>query len=147
MFRFLESFYYKFRNRLNVICCCFCNKDFFMSNPFISKARLKLAKNQANATQHPEAKLLLFENYSHSLSTLSSNHNMAYSKKKQKSKCVCIHEIVRLIIIKMKINMKKRLHRHNINRPRSRHRHKYSKYEKCLTMVMRTCIRQHLVNI
>ena len=29
---------------------------------------LKLAKNQANAKQHPEAELLLFENYSHSLS-------------------------------------------------------------------------------
>ena len=25
---------------------------------------LKFAKNQANAMQHPEAKLLLFENYS-----------------------------------------------------------------------------------
>ena len=27
------------------------------------KARLKLAKNQANSKQHPEAELLLFENY------------------------------------------------------------------------------------
>ena len=68
-------------------------------------------------------------------------------KNKQKSKCVCIHEIVRLIIIKMKINMKKRSERHNVNRPRSRHRDKYSTYEKCFTMVMLTCIRQHLVNI
>ena len=68
-------------------------------------------------------------------------------KNKQKSKCVCIHEIGRLIIIKMKINMKKRSHSYNVNRPRSRHRHKYSTYEKCLTMVMLTCITQHLVNI
>ena len=29
---------------------------------------LKLSKNQADANQHPEAELLLFENYSHSLS-------------------------------------------------------------------------------
>ena len=32
-------------------------------NTFISNARLKLAKNQANTKQHPEAKLLLFQNY------------------------------------------------------------------------------------
>ena len=35
-------------------------------------ARLKLAKIQANTKQHPKAELLLFENYSHPLSTLSS---------------------------------------------------------------------------
>ena len=34
----------------------------FNSNTFISKARLKLAKNQANAKQHPETELSLFEN-------------------------------------------------------------------------------------
>ena len=39
---------------------------FFISNIFISNARLKLAKNQANAKQHPKAELLLLENYSHS---------------------------------------------------------------------------------
>ena len=40
---------------------------FFISNTFVSKARLKLAKNQANAKQHPEARFLLFnENYSYS---------------------------------------------------------------------------------
>ena len=43
---------------------------FFISNTFTSNARLKLAKNQANAKQHPETKLLLFENYSHSSFTL-----------------------------------------------------------------------------
>ena len=48
---------------------------------FISNARLKLAKNEANAMQHHETELWLFENYSHSSSTLSSNNNMAYSKK------------------------------------------------------------------
>ena len=31
---------------------------------------LKLTKNQANAKQHPEVKLLLFENYSRSSSTI-----------------------------------------------------------------------------
>ena len=42
---------------------------FFISNTFISNARLKLAKNQAKAKQHPEAELLLSENFSFSLST------------------------------------------------------------------------------
>ena len=41
----------------------------------MSNAKLKLAKIQANAKQDPQAKLLLFENYSHSSSTLSSKNN------------------------------------------------------------------------
>ena len=45
---------------------------FYISKIFISNARLKLAKNQADAKQHSEAELWLFENYSHSSSTLSS---------------------------------------------------------------------------
>ena len=45
---------------------------FYISNPFISHTRLKLAKNQVKAKQHPEARLLLFENYSLASSTLSS---------------------------------------------------------------------------
>ena len=53
----------------------------FLSNNFISNARLKLGKNQANAKQHPEAELLLFENYSHSSSMLSSKNDRRYSKK------------------------------------------------------------------
>ena len=53
----------------------------FISNTFISKARLKLAKYQANAKQYPEVELLLFENYSHSLYTLSFKNNRKYSKK------------------------------------------------------------------
>ena len=43
--------------------------------------------------------------------------------------------------------MKNRSHRFHINRPRSRHRHKYSKYEVCLTMIMLTCIKQHVSDI
>ena len=54
---------------------------FSISNTFISKARLKLARNQANAKQHPEAEL---ENYSHSSSTLLSKNNWIYSKKQAK---------------------------------------------------------------
>ena len=57
------------------------NTRFFISNTLISNARLKLAKNQAYAKQHPEAELLLFEHYSHFSSTLLSKNNRIYSKK------------------------------------------------------------------
>ena len=53
---------------------------FFIRNPFISNGKLKLAKNQANAKQHPEADLLLFENYSHSSFILSSKNKSTYKK-------------------------------------------------------------------
>ena len=92
----------------------------FICNTFISNATLKLAKNQANAKHKPEAELLLFENYSHSSSTLSSKNNRTYSKKKQKNKCLCIHEIIWFVVMKMKMKMKNRSHRYDINRPRPR---------------------------
>ena len=53
---------------------------FFISSTFISNVRLKLAKNQGNAKQQPEAELLLFEFFSHSSFTLSSKNNRRYSK-------------------------------------------------------------------
>ena len=40
------------------------NDTLFYKQHFISNTRLKLAKNQAKAKQHPEAEVLLFENYS-----------------------------------------------------------------------------------
>ena len=42
---------------------------------FCSVIRLKFAKTQARAKQHPKAELLLFENYSLSSSTLSSTND------------------------------------------------------------------------
>ena len=74
-----------------------------------------MAKNQANDKQHPEAELLLFENYSHSSSTLSSKNNRTYPENQQKNNYILIHEIIRLIIMKMKI--KDGSHRYDINRP------------------------------
>ena len=79
---------------------CLDKSRFFKSNTFISKVWLKLAKNQANAKQHPEAELLQFEIYSHSSSSLSSKNIGQILQNKQKNKCVCIHEIIRLIITK-----------------------------------------------
>ena len=60
----------------------------------ISNARLKLAENQAKTKQHPEAELLLFENYSLSSSTLSFKNNRRYSKKCRKIRCVCFNEVL-----------------------------------------------------
>ena len=101
----------------------------------------KSAKNQANAKQHPEAQLLLFENYSHSSPTLSSKTIGHILKNKQKNRRACVHKIIRLIIMKMKMKMKNGSHKYNINRPRSRHGHKYSKCKKCLSMMMLICIK------
>ena len=96
-------------------------------NTFISNARLKLGKNQANAKQHPETELFLFENYSYS----SSRHHPKIIghilKNKQKNNYVCFHEVIRLI--KTKMEMKYNINRYEINRPRSRYWHKYSKYK------------------
>ena len=99
---------------------------FYIRNTFISNAKLKLAKNKGNTMRHSEAELLLFENYSHSFSTLSSNNNETsimghILKNKQKNKCVCVHNIIQLITVKMKMKMKNRFHRYYISRPRSRH--------------------------
>ena len=69
--------------KIRFMCCSKFSllHAFFMSYTFVSNTRLKLAKNQANAKQHPEAELLLFENYSHYSSTLSSKNDRTYSKK------------------------------------------------------------------
>ena len=49
--------------------------------------------------------------------------------------------------MKMKMKMKNRSDRYDINRPRSRHGHKYTKYKKCLNIMVVECIKQHLSNI
>ena len=49
---------------------------FLVSNTFVSNDRLRLAKTQAKAKQHPETELSLNENYSLSSSTLSSINNI-----------------------------------------------------------------------
>ena len=45
--------------------------------------------------------------------------------------------------MQIKMKMKNRSHRYNKNRPRTRHGHIciYSKYKKCLTMMMLICIK------
>ena len=81
--------------------------QFFFHKTHFHKQRQ--AENQTNAKQHPKAELWLSDNYSHSLTTLSSTHNSITHilKKKHKSKCVFIYETTRLTIMKMKMKMKK----------------------------------------
>ena len=63
----------------------FCNNcniyAFYVRKAFISNARLKLAKNQAKAKQHPKVEISLFENNSLSLSTLLPKNKRRYSKR------------------------------------------------------------------
>ena len=122
------------------------NTRAFLSNTFINKARLKLAKNQAKAKQQPEAKLLLLENYSLSSSMLSFKNNRS-SKKCATNKYVCLNEVIWLMAMNMRLKMKNRSHRYDINRLRPRHGHKFTKYEMCLSKMMVICIKQHLSNI
>ena len=56
------------------------NTRLFYKRHFLSNPRLKLSY-QAKAKQHPEAELLVFENYSLPWSRLSSKTNLKYSKK------------------------------------------------------------------
>ena len=58
--------------------CDSASQDFFISNTFISKTRLNMTKT---CKQHPEAELLLFENYSYSSSKLSPKYNRTSSEK------------------------------------------------------------------
>ena len=55
---------------------------FFFKQHFYKQRQAEIAKKkyQVNAKQHPEAELLLFENYSHSSFTLSFKNNRTYSK-------------------------------------------------------------------
>ena len=129
---------------LNSICM---NTHFYISIIFICNTRLKSAKNQAKAKQHPEAKLLLFEIYPFSSSMLSSKTNLKYSKNVQKNKCVCFNEIIWLVMIKMRMKMKNRSNRYDINRNRPRHGHKYTKYKMYLSVMMVMCNKKHLSNI
>ena len=49
--------------------------------------------------------------------------------------------------MKMKIKMKNISREYNINRPRCKHGNKFSKYKKCLTMMMLICTKPPLSNI
>ena len=63
---------------------------FYKQHFFISNARLKLAKNQTNAKQHPQAELFQFGSYLHSSVMFLSKNNRTYSKKQAKEQHVSV---------------------------------------------------------
>ena len=101
---------------------------FFITNNFINNAKLKLAKNQAKAKQHPEAKLSLFENYSLLSSMLSSKNSSRYSKNYTKTSASVLMRL--LMTMKRRLKMKNRSHIYNINGPGLIHGLKYNKFKK-----------------
>ena len=119
----------------------------FISNTFVSNSWLKLAKIKqrlSNTLRLNFWYLKIIRMFHPRYQPRIIGHIL---KNKLKNKFLCIHEILRLIIMKMKMKMKKRSPRYVINRPSSWHGHKYSKYKKCLSMMMLICIKQHLSNI
>ena len=82
-----------------------------------------MTKNQANAKQHTEAELLLFENYLLLSSNLSPKNSRGYSKKYAKTSASVLMRL--LMTMKMRLKMKNRSH----NGPRPTHGLKYTKYE------------------
>ena len=53
---------------------------FFYKQHFCKQHHAEIGKNQVSARQHLEAKLLLFENYSYSSSTLSWNYMICHNE-------------------------------------------------------------------
>ena len=92
----------------------------FYKQCFYKQHQVKLAKNQAKARQHPEAKLLLIESHLLSSSMLSFKTTLRYSKNVQKTS-VSFNEIIWLIIMKIRVKMKNRSHRYDINGTRVKH--------------------------
>ena len=90
--------------------------------------------------------MLFFENYSLSSSTLSSKKRR-FLKNVQKNKCVGYNEVIWLMTMKMRLKMKNRSYRSDISRAKPRHRHRYTRYNMYLSIMMVTCIKQHLSNI
>ena len=89
-------FFFSFLGKLTNVSL-FIMHAFLIRNTFISNARVKLAKNQANARQHTWAEILLFENYSLSSSKLSYKNDRIYSKKDANEQCACIHKIINVL--------------------------------------------------
>ena len=73
----------------------------------MSNARLKLAKSQANAKQHPRLNFCCLKSIHILHPRYHSKKIVRTLKSKQKNKCACIHEIIQLIIMKMEKKKKK----------------------------------------
>ena len=61
---------------------------------FYKQRQAEISRKSSKTKQHPEAELLLFENYSLPSSTLSFKNNRRCSKKCRKILCVCFNEVL-----------------------------------------------------
>ena len=82
-----------------------CIIQYFISNIFISNASLNMAKNQAKSMQHPDAELLIFQNYS-LFSPMLSSKNSRYSKKGTKNNYVYLNKVIWLTTMRRKLKIK-----------------------------------------
>ena len=55
-----------------------------------------------------------------------------------------LNEVIRLTAMKMRLKMKNRSRRYDIIKLRPGHRHRYTKYKRCLCIIMVISIKQHL---
>ena len=76
----LENWIGKFKKKMLI-------HAFFISNSFLRSTRLKPARNQANAKQHPETELLLFDIYWHSCYHPKIVVDILQNKQKKKYAC------------------------------------------------------------
>ena len=49
--------------------------------------------------------------------------------------------------MKMRLKLESKSQKYDIDRPKPRHGHKYTKFNMCVSIMMVTCIKQHLSNI
>ena len=136
--------YRKLSNLLKLTCLSYML--FLKSNTFMSNARLKLAKNQANIRNT----LRLNFCYLKIIHILHPRYHPKIIghilKNKLKNNYVCVR-LYNWSSWKWRRKWKQD-HRSDINRPRPRHGHKYNNYQKSLSMMMMLiCIKQRLSNI
>ena len=103
-----------------------------------------MAENLAKAKHHPEAELLIFEDYFFSLSTVSCKNDRRYSKKCTKNEYVSLNEVTWLMPMRMRLKMKNRWYSYDSIGPRARHGQKYTKYKMCLSIMMVVCNKQQI---
>ena len=124
------------------------NTRFFYKQHFYSNIRLKLEKSIKQKLSNTLRLSFCYLKIIHILYPRYHPKVMVdILKNKPKDMNLCIHKIIRLIIMKMRIKIKNRSHRYEMNIPRSRNKHRYSKYKKCLCMVMPLCMKQHKSNM
>ena len=115
---------------------------FFISNTFLSNARLKLAKikQKLSNTLKLNFSYLKIIRFLHPPKIIGD-----FLKNVQKNKYVCLIEVIWLKTMKMR--MKNTSHRYDIARLRPRHGQKYTIYKMCLNIMMAISIKQHVSNI